>query len=99
MAINEEYQKASDNYAEQILLMDQSFKKSTHQLTFQRGQVLKTVPGFWAQCCFNHKDIQLFVDCPKTKKFIREYLIDLEVIFSFDDRFGKANLEKFGREG
>merc|ERR1712066_312202 len=98
-AVVQQYQKASDNYADEILRMEQQFRKQTQHLTKQRGQVLKTIPGFWAQCFFNHRDTKPFVDDQKTKDFLTMYLVDIEVMFAFDDRFGQDNVKRYGKDG
>lgn len=65
----------------------------------KRGSVLKQLSGFWAQALLNHKDIKPFTDDDNVQKFLRDYLIDVELVYAFEPRFGEANLKLFGRDG
>jgi len=99
MQANESYQKASESYAEQILDLEMKFRQQTQHLTHKRGEYLQKLPGFWAQAMLNHKDIKPFCEDQHVRDFMRTYLADVELVFAFDNRFGKENLAKFGREG
>jgi len=99
IAVNEQYDKAETAYSEQIAELELKFRSGTLSMVQQRGAVLKKLPGFWAQALLNHKDIKPFTDDDQVQKFLRDYMLDVELVYAFEPRFGDANLKLFGRDG
>lgn len=95
----DEYEKAETIYAEQVNDLELKFRMKTLPMTQKRGAVLKQMPGFWAGALMNHKDIKPFVEDTRVQEFLRTYLADVELVYSFDPRFGEENVTKFGRDG
>lgn len=99
MGVNEQYEKAETTYSEQISDLELKFRSQTLPMVQKRGSILKQLSGFWAQVLLNHKDIKPFVDDARVEQFLRLYLLDIELVYAFESRFGDENQKLFGRDG
>lgn len=95
-----QYKTASDNFAEEVLILERSFRRKTQQLTTKRSEFLKKIPSFWAIAMSKHCDLKPFLDDDDVMKFLKDYLVDLQIIYAVDEgRFGAENVKKYGKDG
>jgi len=95
-----QYKTASDTYAEEVLALERKFRQNTQSLTTKRSDFLKEIPSFWAIAMSKHSDLKPFLDDDDLMDFLRNYLVDLQIVFAVDEgRFGADNVKKYGKDG
>lgn len=105
LRIEESYNKMADSHAEQICQLEQRFRLESRAMTAERSKYIRKVPSFWSTCLSKHSDLSVYLekDAAASEEtvlpFLDHYLIDLEVIYATDERFGKENVLKFGKDG
>merc|ERR1712048_318577 len=97
--VETEYKTASDTYAEEVLALERKFRQSTQNMTKIRGEYLKKIPHFWATAMTKHSDLKPYLDDDQVQQFLKDHLVDLQVIFAMDNRFGEQNVKKYGKDG
>lgn len=97
--LNENYKKMQKEHSDRMIDLDLKFKKESVSLTRDRSAYLKRIPKFWATCLQKHEDTKLYLIDEQVTEFLEKHLVDIEVIFTTDERFGLENKIKYGKEG
>jgi len=95
-----QYKTESDSYAEEVLVLERKFRHKTQHLTTKRSEFLKKIPNFWITAMSKHSDLKPFLDDDDVMQFLKNYLLDLQIVFAVDEaRFGADNIKKYGKDG
>jgi len=94
------YKNASNEYAEQVLQLERQFRRSTQPLTQMRSEFLNKIPNFWITAMAKHADLKPYLDDDDVMEFLKQYLLDLQIVFAVDEaKFGAENVKKYGKDG
>lgn len=97
--INKRLTGRHDKFSEQITQLELQCRRENQPDMVTRGAHLRKIPEFWTKTLLKHKDCRPYLEDEDVISLLRNHLVDIEIVYAFDPRFGEKNMQRFGEEG